>query len=241
VPNLREEVVARYVSTSAGIHRPCGLVERNEFVSAYQWLLRDWLPTNASLSWLDLGCGQGQLMSLAHAMGFRNVLGIDLSAEMLAACREVGLNVRLGDAIEFVDGLSSEAFDIVSAFDFVEHLARNDAFALLRDARRVLRPGGLMFIKVPNAASPHTGEIFFSDLTHESMWTPASMAQLAALAGFARCEVREVPPVPHGIRSSVRYVLWKCVRYVRRLVNAVETGSLGPDVITRVMLVRLTA
>jgi hypothetical protein len=160
---------------------------------------------------------------------------------MLSACQDVGLNVRREDATEFVQHLPSGAYGIVSAFDFLEHLSRNEALALLREARRLLAPAGVMFIKVPNGASPAVGDMFFSDLTHESLFTPSSIAQLASLAGFSRCDVREVGPVPHGVRSAVRCALWKGARMWYRFLNAIETGSPGAEVITRVMLVRLSA
>ena len=111
--------------------------------------------------------------------------------------------------------------------EVLEHLPQNEAHALLRESRRPLRPAGVMFIKVPNGASPAVGDMFCSDLTHESLCTSSSIARLATLAGFSRCDVREVGPVPHGIRSVVRYALWKCVRAWYRLLNAIETGSPG--------------
>lgn len=180
-------------------------------------------------------------MSLALSNGFRSVRGVDLSEEMLSTCRALGLDVRREDAVQFVQNLPSSTYGIVSAFDFVEHLSRDDAFKLLREARRLLQSGGVMFIKVPNGASRAVGDMFFSDLTHESLFTPSSIAQLASLAGFVSCDVREVGPLPHGIRSGVRYLLWSVVRAWYRVLNAIETGSPGTHVMTRVMLVRLEA
>jgi 2-polyprenyl-3-methyl-5-hydroxy-6-metoxy-1,4-benzoquinol methylase len=239
LPDVRSEVIARYISSSPGIHRPTDLAEREAFISAYQWHLKGWLPADRSLRWLDLGCGQGQLMSLALKNGFQEVFGVDLSAEMLSACEALGLNVRREDATKSVRQLHSGAYGVVSAFDFLEHLPQSEALALLREGRRLLGPTGIMLIKVPNGASPAVGDMFCSDLTHETLFTPSSIAQLATLAGFSRCDVREVGPAPHGIRSFVRYVLWKAVRAWYRLLNAIETGAPGADVVTRVMLVRL--
>jgi 2-polyprenyl-3-methyl-5-hydroxy-6-metoxy-1,4-benzoquinol methylase len=237
--DVRDEVIARYLSTSAGIHRRADRADREAFARAYRWYLERWLPSDTSLPWVDLGCGQGQLMSLAHEAGFSAVVGVDMSSEMLAGCRELSLDVVQEDAAEFIRRSEPESFGVVSAFDFLEHLPRNAALMLLRDVRRTLKPGGVVLIKVPNGASPNVGDIFFSDLTHESMWTPASITQLATLAGFSRIDIREVGPVPHGVVSSVRYALWKCVRMWRRLSNTIETGSPGPSILTRVMLVRL--
>jgi SAM-dependent methyltransferase len=240
MPDVRSEVIARHISTSPGIHLPCDAAARRAFLAAYRWHLKGWLPADLTLPWLDLACGQGQLMTLAHDVGFRTVSGVDLSPEMLSSCREAGLAVTRGDARKYLGQLPDDTCGVVSAFDFIEHLSRNDALALLEDARRVLRPGGVMLLKLPNGASPAVGDMFFSDLTHESLWTARSFTQLATLAGFSRCEVREVGPVPHGVRSALRYVLWKGVRGWYRLLNVIETGSPGSDVVTRIMLVKLT-
>jgi len=72
--------------------------------------------------------------------------GVDVSEDALAFCRERGLqNVKLGAAEElpYEDG----AFDLVTAFDVVEHM--DDDLAGLREMRRVLRPGGRVLIFVP--------------------------------------------------------------------------------------------
>src|SRR5438067_10955724 len=86
--DMRDEVIARYLSTSAGIHRRADAADHRAFIRAYRWHLRDWLPADTSLPWLDLGCGQGQLMSLARDVGFRTIVGVDMSQELLAGCRE---------------------------------------------------------------------------------------------------------------------------------------------------------
>jgi SAM-dependent methyltransferase len=241
LPDLRGEVIAGYLSTSPGIHRLCEAAAREGFIHAYEWHLRGWLSPARGARWLDLGCGKGQVMLSALRSGVCDVVGVDLSAEMLSACEALGLEVRRDDATESVRHLPSCAYGVASAFDVLEHLDRDEALALLRHTRRVLRPGGVMFIKFPNGASPAVGDRFCSDITHESLFTPCSLAQLANLASFSRCDVREVRPVPRGLRSVVRYALWKGVRSWCRLLNAIETESPWRDVTTRVMLVRLTA
>ena len=47
--------------------------------------------------------------------------------------------------------LDSNCYDLVSLFDVLEHIPRPQH--LLREAHRLLRPGGLLVIKVPNAAN----------------------------------------------------------------------------------------
>src|SRR5262249_29656119 len=132
-------------------------------------------------------------------------------------------------------------YGTVSAFDFVGHLTRSDALALLRERRRLLEPRGIVLLKVPNGANPAVADLFVSDLTHETLYTGSSIAQIATLAGFAHCQIREVGPMPHGVKSLVRYALWRGVRAWYRNLKTIETGALGTNVITRVMLVRLVS
>lgn len=93
---------------------------------------------------LDVGCGTGANLMLLSQFG--DAEGVDISPDALAFCRERGLDrLRLGAA----ESLPYEPaqFDLVTAFDVVEHL--DDDLAGLREMRRVLRPGGRILLFVP--------------------------------------------------------------------------------------------
>ena len=78
---------------------------------------------------LDVGCGTGANLVLLSQFG--DAEGVDISPDALAFCRARGLeNVRLGAAetLPYEDG----RFDVVTAFDVVEHM--DDDVAGLRDA-----------------------------------------------------------------------------------------------------------
>lgn len=93
---------------------------------------------------LDVGCGTGANLLLLSKYG--DAEGVDISEDALAFCRERGLHkVRQGAAeqLPYSDG----SFDLVTAFDVVEHL--DDDLAGLKEMRRVLRPGGRVLLFVP--------------------------------------------------------------------------------------------
>ena len=179
-------------------------------------------------------------MRLATSFGYQEVVGVDISEEMLATCHADGLDVNADDVWKYLQRTPNQRWDVVSAFDMLEHFSKDDGFQLLREIRRVLKPGGACFLKLPNAASPWGHEITASDLTHEASYSPHSLMQLATVAGFNKCEIREVGPAPGSAASLVRCVLWWGLRSLHAAANIIETGSPRSGVYTRVMIGRLT-
>jgi 2-polyprenyl-6-hydroxyphenyl methylase/3-demethylubiquinone-9 3-methyltransferase len=97
---------------------------------------------------LDLGCGKGRFAAALAREG-AEVIGLDCSAAMLAAAR--GLDRVRGSARRLP--FASACFDAVVAVEVFEHLPGNAIGTVLREARRVLRPGGVLAIVDKNAGS----------------------------------------------------------------------------------------
>ena len=127
--------------------------------------VRGWLdaigPIPESGPLLDLGCGSGSFLSAIGPMG-RPMAGVDIAMRWLLVARkrldEEGLGhvpLACGGAerLPFAD----RSFAGVVAGDVIEHVGDQDA--TLREAHRVLEPGGRMFLASPNrfslAPEPH--------------------------------------------------------------------------------------
>lgn len=121
--------------------------------------------------------------------------------------------------------------DAVVSFDVVEHFRKDELLSFVDEVRRVLRPGGRWIIHTVNGESPFFGRIRYGDFTHEMAFTRESMSQLLLSSGFERVQCFEDTPVPHGVKSSVRWLLWKGIRGGLRLWLAVETGDSGRSAI----------
>jgi SAM-dependent methyltransferase len=120
---------------------------------------------------LDVGCGTGWL-----AECFDDYIGIDGSEGMVTAAAEQGRRVQLGDvdgALPFEDA----SFDGVVLKDLLEHVA--DPVAVVGEARRVLKPGGLAF-----ASSPDAQRWVWNDYTHRRPFTRKAFRLLFADCGF---------------------------------------------------------
>jgi SAM-dependent methyltransferase len=92
---------------------------------------------------LDLGCGTGGV--LQHLGVFGDAIGLDPAPEAAKYCarRDVPMVVGSGMELPFADA----SFDAVLALDVIEHVP--DDVALLREAQRILRPGGVLLVTVP--------------------------------------------------------------------------------------------
>ena len=102
---------------------------------------------------IDLGCGTG-LAARAFAREVDAFVGIDLSPRMIERARATGLYAEL-EVAEMVQGLGSKpdaSADLILAADAVVYLS--DLAPLLREAARVLAPGGLLAFTVET----HGGE-----------------------------------------------------------------------------------
>ena len=73
---------------------------------------------------------------------------MDLSPLATAYCRRRGLT-RVSRASVLELPFSDATFDLVTSFDVIYHLGVADDVAALREMRRVLRPGGALFVRVP--------------------------------------------------------------------------------------------
>lgn len=101
------------------------------------------------LRWLDAGCGTGFNMTVWSAFG--EVHGCDASEDALSFCRQRGLtNVIRADVQRLP--YPRESFDAVSFLDVLYHKDIGDDVSALREAHRVLKPGG--FVLISDSAFP---------------------------------------------------------------------------------------
>lgn len=142
----------------------------------------------------DLGCGTGQLAAVL-APTVRQVIAVDESAAMLAAARrrlEHATNVELrSGALESLP-VEDGALDAAVMILVLHHLA--DPLEALREAARVLRPGGRLLI-VDMAA--HNREELRERMGHVWLGFPAEqLERWLGEAGFERVRVRRLTTDP---------------------------------------------
>ncbi len=101
---------------------------------------------------VDVGCGDGSATSLVTQLDAGNtVIGVDWSATALAQARARGLLVVQGGVDTSGLPLPDSCADVVIMSELLEHLVDTDA--AVDEARRVLRPGGVLLLSTPNLAA----------------------------------------------------------------------------------------
>lgn len=224
---FRERLYESYSSTHAGL--------TSSVASAiiYRRDIRPHLPTLAlGQRVLDIGCGQGELVALLTADGFL-ASGIDVSPEQVRLAHAAGrVHVRQGDFHDYLSASRGE-WDAIVATDVLEHMNRQELLPTFDAIRAALKPNGLFLARVPNAVSPTGGHIMYGDITHQTWFTRHSVAQLAAVAGFAHVQTYACPPPVHGLRSSCRAAIWALISGLLKLALVAETGQLRGHIVTQ--------
>lgn len=152
---------------------------------------------------LDVGCGDGRFLEFARDLGL-DVAGVEPGAGAKRA-QARGLDVREGTLLDarFPDA----AFDVVAFNHSFEHVP--DPEATLREASRILRPGGLVVVAVPNAdswAARRFGEHWaqLDAPRHLYGWSPRTLGLLGARVGLEVARVRWLSR-PWSVAASLRY------------------------------------
>jgi SAM-dependent methyltransferase len=140
---------------------------------------------------VDVGCGPGFLLRcFAHWFHGSELTGVDQSQALLdiAQSRCEKMNALIGDACALP--LANGSADVAFALHVVEHLRQPGQF--FAEARRVVRPGGLLVIATPNAeglGARIMGRKWrgFSDPTHISLHGPSYWSEMLDESGFKIC------------------------------------------------------
>lgn len=129
---------------------------------------------------IDLGCGTG-LAARAFENCVEELIGIDLSAEMIKRARATGLYKALATA-DAVDGLRDHpdaSADLILAADMMIYI--HDLAPLFGEAARVLKPGGLFAF----TAETHEGEGVMLGAGLRFAQSEAHLRELLEQAGFS--------------------------------------------------------
>lgn len=125
---------------------------------------------------LELGFGNGSFLRFAKDAG-AEVAGTELLADAARAAQQHGIKVYQPD-LSNVAADSAGQFDLVAAFDVLEHIAWNDLELLFEKLAALIKPDGYFIARFPNGQSPLGCVFQYGDHTHRAVLSPALLMQL---------------------------------------------------------------
>lgn len=182
---------------------------------------------------LDCGCGDGGNARILRERGWR-VEGVTISRQEQRLAEEHCERVHLADLEQGLPPEIGSGFDVVLLSHVMEHLRGPER--LLADAKRVLAPGGMLAVGLPNTLFfPYRLRLLMGrleyeptgvlDHTHVHLYTFASGAELLSANGFRVVTARAAGFIPLG---PVRRLLPKgVVRGATRLACSRFPGVFG--------------
>jgi 2-polyprenyl-3-methyl-5-hydroxy-6-metoxy-1,4-benzoquinol methylase len=132
---------------------------------------------------LDVGCATGRLLKAAKASGWETY-GIEVSDSAASEAKAFG-TISIGDVNDCLSKLPDHRFDVVTIVDTLEHL--KSPSNTLRLIFRKLKPGGTLFVEVPNV------EAGLDEMTrHFHLFSTATLAKMLQRTGFRNVEELQI-------------------------------------------------
>ena len=175
-------------------------------VRGFKAFLGKYLPSQKDVLILDLPCGEGRVVYVLQAMGYKNVSGYDLDVKRLETGRKLELPIYEGDAFEILKKQEDNSVGCIFSMDFLEHLEKEKVIEFLELTYRKITAGGKIFLRTPCADSPFGSQHIYNDFTHKWAATSGVLYRLLSSVGFSEVFVfGEEPKI--GMRFGFLRVL----------------------------------
>ena len=201
-----------YVNWKGWRHVDFGSVTAEQALYYAAELRKSGINTVAGLRVGELGFGNGEFAGWVRQQGGqwvgREVIGLLQQRARHAGFEGAGMDGSLADAF------GHEAFDLMVAFDVLEHLDIDDIRTFLLESKDALKLGGTIVFRVPSGDSPFSGAIFCGDLTHRTLLGSSAVRQIAEEAGLEIHQIRSpvLPVLGVGMLRAARRLLIHLVR-----------------------------
>lgn len=160
---------------------------------------------------LEIGFGNGEFLAYARERGIL-AAGVETNDVLVDSARQAGF-----DAYEALSAVPSERrFDLVVAFDVLEHMTPDTIVDVLVDLRRRLRPGGVLLARFPNGDSPFSRASQHGDVTHRTTIGSGKLRYLAQTTGFevTYCGATSLPVLGAPLNKAAYAVVARPLRWV---------------------------
>ena len=184
-------------------------------IRRYEWsgiarLVKRLLVDLAGVKWLDFGCGNGGLIRYLHEHTGATACGFE-EGSIAVSARKHGIPILTPEELD----RHGSQFDVVTAIEVIEHTL--DPLAELARIRRLLRPGGLLFLTTGNAA-PFAAKLsqwsYVIPEIHVSFFEPSTLGLALSKSGFRPQQIN----FTDGFDEILKFKVLKNLRLRRRSI-----------------------
>jgi len=167
---------------------------------------------------LEIGFGNGGFIAWAKNQG-ADVAGIELNAEMREAARRAGFTAFDATLAELA--AQPTRYEIVVAFDVIEHWDTAELIENFQRIRTLLTDGGLFVSRFQNGQSPF-GRVFqHGDFSHKSTLSTYKIEYLASVTAFDIVRIDNACRVPTRASALGSLRQWWLARRRRRIERSI--------------------
>jgi len=175
-------------------------------VHRYEWrglekVVGSLIDLKKDSNWIDYGCGNGALVRHLRGRGYVNCEGFD-EGHIVDDARKLGIPILRREELSARYGTC----DVVTSIEVLEHVI--EPLEALREMRKLLKPGGLLFLTTGNA-EPFRNKIetwdYVTPEIHVSFFEPATVARALELTGFRPAFPGRLP----GLKEIIQFKVLK--------------------------------
>lgn len=156
-----------------------GILKRSGRIYYDAEIKKTGLKKRVALRVLEIGFGNGSFLTYAKQKGW-DVVGVEINNDLVETASRYGYDVVCAESLaEFSDC----DFDLVVAFDVLEHIGPKDLPNFFKEVARVLKNNGVLLARFPNGDSPFGLMNQNGDLTHVTAMGSGKVRYLASTAG----------------------------------------------------------
>ncbi len=185
-PNVVQRWMIRVLTRKAE-----AIGQRSHKIWSLKYALDTYFANRTGLRVLDCGAWNGWFLSY-NVPAIAQRIALDFDAHFAADLRRDGIDFVLADMEKGALPLAADTMDLVAMTSTLEHLSCPEHVAT--EVRRVLKPGGIVFITVPDILKYKFH--FWDDVTHKRPFSASSLRFLFETHGF---ETRELIPYNHNL------------------------------------------
>lgn len=183
---------------------------------------------------LDIGVGRGEMLSCMRDWGYKNYNGIDITRSTIYYCKSINLKCEYTEDTVIWLKSRKDSFDMITLFDVIEHIKKEDVLEFLDAIHFALKKDGLVILQTPNMQSLDSNLHRWGDITHEFGLTESSFKQILIESNFRDINFYGFEWI---VENKIKNKIAKILRYIQSkiiYINRKISGNLTPKILNPV-------